>query len=75
MPFTANAHTVLKLYGLTTLDPQEWEDPPSGPEAGDDALVALTLSQTPVLGHEDGAEGGGRREMEDPLGLKNRLEL
>lgn len=50
-----------------------------GTDAQDDALgLALSLSQTPVLGHDEGgSEGAGmvRREMEDPLGLKPRLEM
>ncbi|KAJ9125137.1 hypothetical protein QFC22_000091 [Naganishia vaughanmartiniae] len=72
--------TLLKLYGLSTLDPQEWEDPPTAEDAHDDALdLALSVTQTPILGSGDD-DGNGertitRREMDDPLGLKRKLEI
>ncbi|KAJ9097373.1 hypothetical protein QFC19_006842 [Naganishia cerealis] len=72
--------TLLKLYGLSTLDPQEWEEPSTSEDTQDDALdLALRVTQTPILGSGDG-EGNGdrsmsRREMDDPLGLKRKLEI
>jgi hypothetical protein len=71
---------VLKLYGLSTLDPQEWEDPPTAEDAHDDALdLALSVTQTPILGGGDDDGNGDRtitrREMDDPLGLKRKLEM
>ncbi|KAJ9127797.1 hypothetical protein QFC24_000080 [Naganishia onofrii] len=71
---------VLKLYGLSTLDPQEWEDPPTAEDAHDDALdLALSVTQTPILGGGDDDGNGDRtmtrREMDDPLGLKRKLEI
>lgn len=69
---------MLKLYGLSTLDPQQWEEPAVDTDAQDDALgLALSVTQTPMMGHEEAGDGAGmvRREMEDPLGLKPRLEM
>ncbi len=55
---------MLKLYGLSTLDPHKWEDVQNEDAAVLDAMGAL-------------ADGTGRRqtEMEDPLGLRQRLEM
>ena len=69
---------MLKLYGLSTLDPQQWEEPAVDTDAQDDPLgLALSVAQTPVLGHEEGGQAAGmiRREIEDPLGLKTKLEM
>lgn len=71
---------MLKLYGLSTLDPQEWEDPPASEDVHEDALdLALNVTHTPILGSADDAGNGDRttvrREMDDPLGLKRKLEM
>ncbi|KAJ9115628.1 hypothetical protein QFC20_000954 [Naganishia adeliensis] len=72
--------SLLKLYGLSSLDPQQWEDPAVAEDANDDALgLALSVAQTPILGGDDGSGDGDRttirREMDDPLGLKRKLEM
>lgn len=71
--------SVLKLYGISSLDPQQWEDPAVAEDANDDALgLALSVTQTPILGGDDASGDGGttiRREMDDPLGLKKKLEM
>ena len=50
---------VLQQYGLTSLNPTKWEDV----ESEDTAQLALDT---------DGL-GGGTRDMDDPLGLRNKL--
>jgi hypothetical protein len=71
---------VLKLYGLSSLDPQQWEDPAVAEDVNDDALgLALSVAQTPILGGDEGSVDGDRptirREMDDPLGLKRKLAM
>jgi hypothetical protein len=52
---------VLQQYGLTSLNPTKWEDV----ESEDTAQLALDT---------DGL-GGGTRDMDDPLGLRNKLTM
>lgn len=78
--YQSHAFAVLKLYGLSSLDPQHWEDPAVAEDANDDALgLALSVAQTPILAGDDGSGDGDRttirREMDDPLGLKRKLEM
>ncbi len=58
---------VLKLYGLSSLDPHKWEQ-----VQNEDATVLDALG-----GAAYGLDGTGRKrlELEDPLGLRDRLEM
>lgn len=56
---------VLRLYGLSTLDPQRWEA-----VEGDD-VANIELQGAGVT--EDA--GGRSREIEDPLGLYKTLKM
>lgn len=57
---------VLRLYGLSTLDPQRWEA-----VEGDDDVANIELQGAGVS--EDA--GGRSREIEDPLGLYKTLKM
>jgi hypothetical protein len=56
---TASHRSVLKLYGISSLNPQEWEDVDHEKEG-------------PLAGTMTGEDGGMAEEM-DPLGLRGRL--
>jgi len=58
---TSIASSVLQQYGLTSLNPTKWEDV----ESEDTAQLALDT---------DGL-GGGTRDMDDPLGLRDKLTM
>ena len=55
----SNLTLVLKLYGISTLDPQVWETVDHEKEG-------------PLAGTLTGEDGGASEEI-DPLGLRNRL--
>jgi hypothetical protein len=59
--------TVLKLYGLSTLDPRQWED-----VHNEDATILDAIDSS---GGSVGLDGKRQVDIKDPLGLKQRLEL
>lgn len=62
--------TVLRLYGLSDLQPRHWEDVET-----DETTTNLEL-QAAGIGAEGGPGGSGRvREIEDPLGLSRALKM
>ena len=58
---------MLKLYGLSTLDPHKWED-----VHNEDATI---LDAVDSIGGSVGLDGKRKLEIKDPLGLKERLEM
>lgn len=67
MPAREDEAAMLKLYGLSSLDPHKWEQ-----VQNEDATVLDALG-----GAAYGLDGTGRKrlELEDPLGLRDRLEI
>lgn len=52
---------VLQQYGLTTLNPGKWED--------------VESEETTQLGLDGDGLAGPSKEMDDPLGLRNKLAM